>query len=384
MDAAAKTGDPNAVKEASNRVTEVQHNGFMRNAELGNAYLQRGFVDKAKRYFDRAYQFAPDGNRAEFSTTVDDKGNPSVVIKSYDEKTGEFAGAMVLNPDTAQKLLNNFRNPAAFASWNQEGKYKALLNKAKAEQAFATADYYGGGGPSGKSGQGGGLSTNQRLQRLKDAREMEAEAHDRLQALGDRNDENGAEWDYQHERFKQAQALVQALGSPVGSQPNSGGQGGQGGGRVPTAKELADLEQQAGSVTDADRAKFQRLFPGQPLPKGWEPKAAPAAAATTTAEPALPEPTYEPEKDIEARKQAVKAQRAEALAKEKTAAGREKIKQQIIYNAMAGTFANKTDVNAALQELKVLMQTPVVKNDPELLKEAQKSYKKLLRRASNR
>ena len=315
---------------------------------------------------------------------MDDKGNPSVVIKSYDEKTGEFAGAMVLNPDTAQKLLNNFRNPAAFASWNQEGKYKALLNKAKAEQAFATADYYGGGGPSGKSGQGGGLSTNQRLQRLKDAREMEAEAHDRLQALGDRNDENGAEWDYQHERFKQAQALVQALGSPVGSQPNSGGQGGQGGGRVPTAKELADLEQQAGSVTDADRAKFQRLFPGQPLPKGWEPKAAPAAAATTTAEPALPEPTYEPEKDIEARKQAVKAQRAEALAKEKTAAGREKIKQQIIYNAMAGTFANKTDVNAALQELKVLMQTPVVKNDPELLKEAQKSYKKLLRRASNR
>lgn len=96
------------------------------------------------------------------------------------------------------------------------------------------------------------------------------------------------------------------------------------------------------------------------------------------------EPTYDPKKDVAARKQALAAQREESKTKKATDAARAKLKQKIIYSAMAGTFSNKTDVGAALQELKVLRQTPEVMNDPELKALADSSYKKLIARAGNR
>lgn len=201
MDSAARSGDPELVKEASTYVTDYQHNGFLQNMDMANQYLQVGDFDSAAKYLEDANEFMPNRTSVQFSTVGD-----QLMGQFYDEETGNPANMIAFNKDNLPKFVENFRDPRRFAQWNWEGKYKdaaqaiaesrnareqaradyeisqrgttekreAEMHKAKlgteqarARSAEARAKYEEQRGPGGRSPE---MYANEKEQRIKDAR----------------------------------------------------------------------------------------------------------------------------------------------------------------------------------------------------------------------
>lgn len=122
LEAAANTGDPEAVAKANKYITDMQHKGFLDNLKMANVFMNSGNAKKAADYLSKAYHYFPDGQNGEFAVTPDGK---SVVLRPTDEVTGEVRPMIVLDKKKITEMLGNFTDPVAFAQWNYEQQVKA-------------------------------------------------------------------------------------------------------------------------------------------------------------------------------------------------------------------------------------------------------------------
>jgi hypothetical protein len=117
VSAASATGDPAMVAAANKYVTDVQHQGFIRNANMASSLMASGSMEKAVSYLKHAYKYFPDGASIEnIAVTPDGK---SIVIKNVNETTGE-PNILAVTPELMNKIVGNFKDPMAFSKYNAE------------------------------------------------------------------------------------------------------------------------------------------------------------------------------------------------------------------------------------------------------------------------
>lgn len=154
VDAARKSGKPEAIKEANDMVTEMQQKGFMNYGMQGFALQQAGNVRGAMAAYRAAFQYFPNGNDVEFGVHRGKDGRQQIIGVGLDEKTGKRVpgSEMVMDPERVTTLLENFKNPAAFRMWTKDWRddqfREKKYNEVEKPMAQAQADYYADQGES--------------------------------------------------------------------------------------------------------------------------------------------------------------------------------------------------------------------------------------------
>lgn len=118
MDAARRSGDPDAVAKADQQVTAMQQRGFTSYLQQGLSMQQAGNVKGAMAAYRAAYQYFPNGRDVEFGVH---KGQ--IVGFGRDEQTGKPAEGgrpMLMDPERVAVLIENFSNPQAFRMWTKD------------------------------------------------------------------------------------------------------------------------------------------------------------------------------------------------------------------------------------------------------------------------
>lgn len=146
--AAQKSGNPQAVHQVNDMVTDMQHKGFLNYGQQGLALQQAGNIRGAMAAYRAAFQYFPNGNDVEFGTNKDKRtGRQQIVGFGRDEKTGKVVPGteMIMDPERVGVLLENFKNPQAFRMWTkdwrdyQQGQRK--YEEVEKPLAQAQADY---------------------------------------------------------------------------------------------------------------------------------------------------------------------------------------------------------------------------------------------------
>lgn len=151
VDAARQSGRPEAIQQANNLVTQMQQEGFLSYGQQGLALQQAGNLKGAMAAYRAAFQYFPNGNDVEFGVIKDRQGQQQIVGFGRDEKTGKVVegSQIVMNPEQAARLLENFTKPEAFRAWTkdwrdfEEGKrrFDAGLKNKQGDDAFRNRRY---------------------------------------------------------------------------------------------------------------------------------------------------------------------------------------------------------------------------------------------------
>lgn len=146
--AAQKSGNPEAVAQVNNQVTQMQHSGFLNYAQQGFALQQAGNVRGAMAAYRAAFQYFPNGNDVEFGVHKDRKtGRSQIVGFGKDEKTGKVVPGteLVMDPERVSTLIENFKNPQAFRMWTKDWREfeqgRREYEEVRKPLAQAQADY---------------------------------------------------------------------------------------------------------------------------------------------------------------------------------------------------------------------------------------------------
>lgn len=107
-----------ALQAVDQKITSMQQNGFISNAQMGMARQQAGDVRGAMAYYKKAYQYFPTGYDTKLGVTQDGQ----IVGIGVDEQTGEQVEGTqtILDPERVSALINNFKDPAAFTQWTKD------------------------------------------------------------------------------------------------------------------------------------------------------------------------------------------------------------------------------------------------------------------------
>lgn len=107
-----------ALQAVDQKITSMQQNGFISNAQMGMARQQAGDVRGAMAYYKKAYQYFPTGYDTKLGVTQDGQ----IVGVGVDEQTGEQVEGTqtILDPERVAALINNFKDPAAFTQWTKD------------------------------------------------------------------------------------------------------------------------------------------------------------------------------------------------------------------------------------------------------------------------
>jgi hypothetical protein len=123
VDAARKSGDPNAIAQVNDTITHMQQSGFVNYGQQGLALQQAGNVRGAMAAYRAAFQYFPNGNDVEFGTHRDrQSGQMQIVGFGKDEKSGKVLPGteMVMDPERVSTIIENFKNPDAFRMWTKD------------------------------------------------------------------------------------------------------------------------------------------------------------------------------------------------------------------------------------------------------------------------
>jgi hypothetical protein len=145
---AQKSGNPQAVSQVNDMVTEMQMKGFLNYGQQGLALQQAGNTRGAMAAYRAAFQYFPNGNDVEFGTSKNKRtGREQIIGFGKDEKTGKVVPGteLIMDPERVGVLLENFKNPQAFRMWTkdwrdfkqEEKKYQEVTKPL----AQAQADY---------------------------------------------------------------------------------------------------------------------------------------------------------------------------------------------------------------------------------------------------
>jgi hypothetical protein len=121
--AAQKSGDPRAVSQVNDMVTQMQQKGFLNYGQQGLALQQAGNTRGAMAAYRAAFQYFPNGNDVEFGTSKNKRsGATQIVGFGRDEQTGKIVpgSEMVMDPERVGVLLENFSKPEAFRMWTKD------------------------------------------------------------------------------------------------------------------------------------------------------------------------------------------------------------------------------------------------------------------------
>lgn len=121
--AAQKSGNPQAVAQVNDMVTQMQQKGFLNYGQQGLALQQAGNLRGAMAAYRAAFQYFPNGNDVEFGTSKNKRtGRTQIVGFGRDEKTGKLVpgSEMVMDPERVGVLLENFSKPEAFRMWTKD------------------------------------------------------------------------------------------------------------------------------------------------------------------------------------------------------------------------------------------------------------------------
>lgn len=151
LEAARATGRPGAVQQANQLVTEMQQQGFLAYGQQGLALQQAGNLKGAMAAYRAAFQYFPNGNDVEFGLIKDRQGQQQIVGYGRDEKTNKIVegSQIVMNPEQAARLLENFTKPEAFRAWTkdwrdfEEGqrRFNAGVKDKQGDDAFRNKRY---------------------------------------------------------------------------------------------------------------------------------------------------------------------------------------------------------------------------------------------------
>lgn len=121
--AAQKSGNPAAVGQVNDMVTQMQQKGFLNYGQQGLALQQAGNVRGAMAAYRAAFQYFPNGNDVEFGTSKNKRtGHTQIVGFGRDEKTGKIVpgSELVMDPERVATMLENFQKPEAFRMWTKD------------------------------------------------------------------------------------------------------------------------------------------------------------------------------------------------------------------------------------------------------------------------
>jgi len=121
--AAQKSGNPQAVSQVNDMVTEMQQKGFLNYGQQGLALQQAGNVRGAMAAYRAAFQYFPNGNDVEFGTSKNKRtGREQIIGFGKDEKSGKVVPGteLIMDPERVGVLLENFKNPQAFRMWTKD------------------------------------------------------------------------------------------------------------------------------------------------------------------------------------------------------------------------------------------------------------------------
>jgi hypothetical protein len=149
--AAQKSGNPQAVAQVNDMVTDMQLKGFLSYGQQGLALQQAGNTRGAMAAYRAAFQYFPNGNDVEFGTSKNKRtGREQIIGFGKDEKTGKVVpgSELIMDPERVGVLLENFRNPQAFRMWTKdwrdfkqdERKYEEVTKPLAQAQADALAN----------------------------------------------------------------------------------------------------------------------------------------------------------------------------------------------------------------------------------------------------
>ncbi len=147
VDAARRSGNPDAVGKVNDMVTEMQLKGFLNYGQQGFALQQAGNLKGAMAAYRAAFQYFPNGNDVEFGLHKGRDGRQQIVGVGVDEQTGKVVPGtqMVMDPERVTTLLENFKNPAAFRMWTKDWRDNQFRERTYKEvtkpMAQAQADY---------------------------------------------------------------------------------------------------------------------------------------------------------------------------------------------------------------------------------------------------
>ena len=101
---------------ANDRVTAVQHRGFIQYGTHAMQLLANGQLEAAAMALRTAYQYFPNGADVSFGIQ-----NNQLVSMGRDENTGEPIGSpMIITADRLSAQLENFSKPGAFSVWTKD------------------------------------------------------------------------------------------------------------------------------------------------------------------------------------------------------------------------------------------------------------------------
>lgn len=121
--AAQKSGNPQAVAQVNDMVTQMQQKGFLNYGQQGLALQQAGNYRAAMSAYRAAFQYFPNGNDVEFGTSKNKRsGHTQIVGFGRDEQTGKIVpgSEMVMDPERVGVMLENFSKPEAFRMWTKD------------------------------------------------------------------------------------------------------------------------------------------------------------------------------------------------------------------------------------------------------------------------
>lgn len=121
--AAQKSGNPQAVSQVNDMVTEMQQKGFLNYGQQGLALQQAGNIRGAMAAYRAAFQYFPNGNDVEFGTSKNKRtGREQIIGFGKDEKTGKVVPGteLIMDPERVGVLLENFKRPEAFRMWTKD------------------------------------------------------------------------------------------------------------------------------------------------------------------------------------------------------------------------------------------------------------------------
>lgn len=148
VDAARQSGDPAAVKQANDMVTNMQMEGFHAYGQQGMALQQAGNLQGAMSAYRAAFQYFPNGNDVEFGLHNDRKtGRKQIVGFGKSEQDGKVipGSEIIMDPERVAVLLENFKNPQAWRMWTKDWRDDQFKERQYQEVtkplAQAQADY---------------------------------------------------------------------------------------------------------------------------------------------------------------------------------------------------------------------------------------------------
>jgi hypothetical protein len=121
--AAQKSGNPQAVAQVNDMVTQMQQKGFLNYGQQGLALQQAGNYRAAMSAYRAAFQYFPNGNDVEFGTSKNKRtGATQIVGFGRDEQTGKIVpgSELVMDPERVGVMLENFSRPEAFRMWTKD------------------------------------------------------------------------------------------------------------------------------------------------------------------------------------------------------------------------------------------------------------------------